>query len=149
MKRFWKSTPPRSSPIGGMRMSLTNEVTILPKAPPMITATARSITFPRATKSLNSLSIEAILSKVSAESQSVAADESCRAFGGAGVVPSPVWITVVRRDAVGQRLVGGGGSHEVLHVGRRRRQDRDRPGGHVLHVGPEAGFQLAAEPFVE
>src|SRR5712691_2747427 len=35
----------------------TSDVMILPNAAPMITATARSTTFPRAMKSLNSLSI--------------------------------------------------------------------------------------------
>ena len=39
----------------GMMMSPTNESTILPKAPPMITPTARSITLPFSANSLNSL----------------------------------------------------------------------------------------------
>jgi hypothetical protein len=43
--------------MGGMRISLTKEDTILPKAP-MMTATARSSTLPRMTNALNSLSIE-------------------------------------------------------------------------------------------
>src|SRR6187402_989003 len=38
-----------------MTRSLTSAVTILPKAPPMTTATARSTTLPRLMKSLNSL----------------------------------------------------------------------------------------------
>src|ERR1051326_4284268 len=38
----------------GFRISLTSDVTILPKAAPMITPTARSITFPRAINFLNS-----------------------------------------------------------------------------------------------
>jgi len=42
--------------IGGMIMSSTNDPTILPNAPPMITPTARSITLPRIANSLNSLS---------------------------------------------------------------------------------------------
>ena len=41
--------------MGGMMMSLTNEDTILPKAPPMMTPTAMSITLPRMAKALNSL----------------------------------------------------------------------------------------------
>src|SRR4029453_3555701 len=32
MKRSLKSTPPRSRPIGGIRMSLTSEVTMVPNA---------------------------------------------------------------------------------------------------------------------
>src|SRR4051794_7441979 len=55
MKRFAKSTLPSASPIGGMMTPSTSDVTILPKAAPMITATARSTTFPRAMNSLNSL----------------------------------------------------------------------------------------------
>jgi len=39
-------------------MSVTNELTILPKAAPIITPTARSITFPLEIKSLNSLNIK-------------------------------------------------------------------------------------------
>ena len=49
-----KSTPPIATPIGGMRTSLTNEDTILPKAPPIMIPTAISTTFPRMAKSLNS-----------------------------------------------------------------------------------------------
>ena len=41
-----KSVLPISAPIGGIRMSFTNDETILPNAPPMITPTAMSITFP-------------------------------------------------------------------------------------------------------
>src|SRR6185437_12466775 len=47
MKMEEKSTWPSSSPIGGMMMSLTSELTILPKAAPMITPMARSTTLPR------------------------------------------------------------------------------------------------------
>src|SRR5262252_5537795 len=57
MKRLEKSTLPRSSPKGGIRMSLTSEVTILPKAAPMTRPTARSTTLPRIAKSRNSLSM--------------------------------------------------------------------------------------------
>ena len=49
-----KSTLPISIPIGGIRISFTNDVTILPKAPPMITPTAISITLPLSAKALNS-----------------------------------------------------------------------------------------------
>ena len=52
-----KSTCPSSSPIGGMKIPSTSEVTILPKAAPITTATARSITLPRAMNSLNSLNM--------------------------------------------------------------------------------------------
>ena len=41
-------------------MSSTNEVTIFPKAAPIITPTARSITFPLDINSLNSLNINII-----------------------------------------------------------------------------------------
>src|SRR5262245_59938655 len=43
--------------MGGIKISLTKDVTILPNAPPMMTATARSRTLPRTTKSLNSFNI--------------------------------------------------------------------------------------------
>ena len=43
--RSLKLSPPMSSPIGGITTSDTNEVTIFPNAPPMITPTAMSITF--------------------------------------------------------------------------------------------------------
>src|SRR6185295_9551382 len=55
MKRLEKSALPRAIPIGGMMTPSTSDVIIFPKATPMITATARSITFPRAMNSLNSL----------------------------------------------------------------------------------------------
>ena len=58
-----KSILPISRPMGGMMMSLTMEDTILPKAPPMITATARSSTLPRRANSLNSLNMVFILLK--------------------------------------------------------------------------------------
>ena len=45
------------SPIGGMTMSFTIEVTIAPNAAPMITATARSSTLPLITNALKSLNI--------------------------------------------------------------------------------------------
>src|SRR6185503_14559505 len=49
--------PPSSRPIGGIRMSLTREVTIVPNAAPMITPTARSTTLPRMMNVLNSFSM--------------------------------------------------------------------------------------------
>src|SRR5436190_22291803 len=52
---FAKSIPPMARPMGGMITWSTRLVTILPKAPPMITPTARSMTLPRARNSLNSL----------------------------------------------------------------------------------------------
>src|SRR5215510_10663544 len=54
MNRLEKSALPRPKPIGGMMTPSTSDVTIFPKAAPIITATARSITFPRAMNSLNS-----------------------------------------------------------------------------------------------
>ena len=41
-------------PIGGMITSFTSELTILPKAPPMMMPTAMSIMLPLTAKSLNS-----------------------------------------------------------------------------------------------
>ncbi|MNG04130.1 hypothetical protein D3C84_872410 [compost metagenome] len=55
MARSLKSTPPISKPIGGMITSPTNDVTILPKAAPMMIPTAMSITLPLTAKALNSL----------------------------------------------------------------------------------------------
>src|SRR5690606_4668743 len=48
------SIPPSNIPIGGITMSFTKEATILPNAPPIITATARSTTLPLIANSLNS-----------------------------------------------------------------------------------------------
>ena len=45
---------PVMRPMGGMMMSLTSEVTILPKAPPMMIPTAISMTLPLRANSLNS-----------------------------------------------------------------------------------------------
>ena len=45
---------PVKMPRMGMAMSLTREVVMPEKAPPMMTPTAMSITFPRAMKVLNS-----------------------------------------------------------------------------------------------
>jgi hypothetical protein len=44
MVRPTNDTPPISTPKIGIRMSDTRDAVIFPKAPPMITATARSIT---------------------------------------------------------------------------------------------------------
>src|SRR5262245_20718339 len=52
-----KSTPPRRRPMGGMITSATMDVTILPKATPMISPTARSSTLPFTANSRNSLRI--------------------------------------------------------------------------------------------
>src|SRR5476651_1227879 len=54
---FEKSRPPVSKPSGGIRISFTNDVTIPPKAAPIITPTARSTAFPLTANSLNSLNI--------------------------------------------------------------------------------------------
>src|SRR6185295_9158084 len=45
--------------------------------------------------------------------RAVAAEESRGALGGAGVVPGAVGMAVVRRDAVGQRLVGCSSRHQL------------------------------------
>ena len=49
-----KSMPPVRTEMRGMITSFTREVEILPKAPPMMTPTAMSMTLPRAMKVLNS-----------------------------------------------------------------------------------------------
>src|SRR5258705_10757652 len=51
---FEKSSPPVTKPIGGIRISFTSEVMILPKAAPMMTPTARSMALPLTANSLNS-----------------------------------------------------------------------------------------------
>src|SRR5450759_1868755 len=66
-KRFEKSTFPIRRPIGGIRMSLVNDATILPNAAPMMTPTARSSTLPLLMNSLNSLSMEISLSRFHVE----------------------------------------------------------------------------------
>src|SRR5207244_4357996 len=55
--RSSKLTRPSTSPIGGIRMSFTNDVTMAPKAAPITTATARSTTLPRIRNARKSLSI--------------------------------------------------------------------------------------------
>src|SRR5689334_15800224 len=52
--RLEKSTPPSTLPIGGITTLSTSEETILPKAAPMITPTARSTTLPLLMNSRNS-----------------------------------------------------------------------------------------------
>ncbi len=49
--------PPRRVEMRGMTMSLTRESTIFPKAPPIMTPTARSTTLPRTAKARNSFII--------------------------------------------------------------------------------------------
>jgi hypothetical protein len=44
--------------MGGMITSATSELTIFPNAPPMMTPTARSTTFPRMANVLNSFIID-------------------------------------------------------------------------------------------
>src|SRR3954464_9687588 len=55
--RLAKSTLPMASPMGGMMTSSTNDLTMVPNAPPMMMPTAKSSTLPRSAKALNSLSI--------------------------------------------------------------------------------------------
>src|ERR1700732_4079416 len=50
-----------SSPIGGISTSSTSDETILPKAAPMITPTAKSRTLPRMTNALNSFNMDRLL----------------------------------------------------------------------------------------
>src|SRR5512137_762513 len=52
-----KSMLPRSRPMGGIRTSLTKELTMPPKAAPMMMPTAMSTTLPFMANSLNSLNI--------------------------------------------------------------------------------------------
>ena len=53
-KRLVKSIlPPKGLEMRGTTMSLTKESTILPKAPPIMTPTARSMTLPLTAKALN------------------------------------------------------------------------------------------------
>ena len=54
MDKLLKSTPPKTSPNKGVKILSTKLVTIDEKAPPIITPTARSITFPLAINFLNS-----------------------------------------------------------------------------------------------
>src|SRR4249920_3269615 len=54
---FEKSRPPVTKPIGGMRISFTSEVMILPNAAPMMTPTARSMALPLTANSLNSFNM--------------------------------------------------------------------------------------------
>src|SRR5439155_1692160 len=56
-KKFEKSTPPSILPIGGMRMSLTIELTTVPNAAPMMTPIARSTALPLSANSLKSFSM--------------------------------------------------------------------------------------------
>src|SRR5215471_8280979 len=54
-KKLEKSAPPSARPMGGISTSLTSELTILVKAAPMITPTAKSTTLPRTANFLNSV----------------------------------------------------------------------------------------------
>src|SRR2546426_11564937 len=56
-----KSTWPSSRPTGGMITSSTTDATIFPKAAPMMTPTAISMTLPRMANSLNSFSTDFLL----------------------------------------------------------------------------------------
>src|SRR4029077_163757 len=58
------STFPSNRPIGGMRISPTNDVMIFPNAAPMIMPTAISRTLPRIANSLNSFNIAALPSQL-------------------------------------------------------------------------------------
>src|SRR6185295_3914171 len=55
MNQLLKSRPPKTRLTIGMIRSLTSESTILPNAAPMMTPTARSMTFPLSANSRNSL----------------------------------------------------------------------------------------------
>src|SRR5438552_5523455 len=62
MNQLLKSRPPTSRPTTCMMMSLTSESTILPKAPPMITPTAKSTTLPLTANSRNSFANDTLCS---------------------------------------------------------------------------------------
>src|SRR6185295_13987294 len=55
-----KSSPPVSSPIGGIRMSFTSELMIPPKAAPIMTPIARSMALPLTANSLNSFHMPSV-----------------------------------------------------------------------------------------
>ena len=55
IERLEKSIPPNTKPRIGVKMLFTKLVTIDEKAPPIITPTAKSMTFPLAINFLNSL----------------------------------------------------------------------------------------------
>src|SRR5260370_18052205 len=58
MKMFEKSTPPSASPMGGIKRSLVNAVTIFWNAAPTVNPTGRSITLPLIANCLNSETID-------------------------------------------------------------------------------------------
>src|ERR1051326_3487257 len=60
-----KSGLPTIAAIKGVRILVTNDVTTAPKAAPITTATARSMTLPRMMNCLNPFSISALLSFLS------------------------------------------------------------------------------------
>jgi hypothetical protein len=62
MNKFEKSTFPNSRPIGGMMTSSTRDLTMVPKAAPMMMPTAMSATLPHIANSLNSLNMIILLS---------------------------------------------------------------------------------------
>src|SRR5688572_17656363 len=126
--RLAKSAPPSARPIGGIRTSSTRELTILPKAVPRITATARSITLPRATNSLNSRSSDmAILqSGTNQHLEGFAPHHSAQPLLELGQRPlrgdQRLWVdgagaqALERRRVVGRRVVVGAHRGELLVV---------------------------------
>ena len=54
---YWLKSLPPTTPMIGVMMPLTIEVTTAPNAAPITTATARSTTLPRMMNALNSLSM--------------------------------------------------------------------------------------------
>src|SRR4051794_8096038 len=96
-----------------MRTCLTRESTTFPKAAPMITATARSITFPLRAKSLNSSTSE-------------------NAFGSAGAsgrwLGPEVGFERLLNGLVGPELLVVGGGQQEAVVGRLDLPDPVRRG---------------------
>ena len=61
MDKLEKSIPPKTNPNMGVKILFTKLVTIYENAPPIITPTAKSITFPLAINFLNSLTFFLII----------------------------------------------------------------------------------------
>src|SRR6185312_4243674 len=115
MKMLEKSTPPVTTPIGGMMMSSTSDLTMVEKAAPMMTPTAMSMTLPRSANSLNSFSIAAVPRKTF---RALSAGSLQLAMFGRQSKPVPVTALPVCNGRLNWYLVGGaplleGGSYGV------------------------------------
>src|SRR5215475_638044 len=141
MNRSAKLTRPRARPIGGIKMSLTKDVTMAPKAAPMTTATARSTTLPRIKNALKSFSMGVSSCRPSSLHPVLDLGNGGTgtllvelATGGAAHADGPDGL-VTRLD--------GHPAHRVGDVGQRRLRDRGR--GILAHaVGHGLGAVLLA-----